>query len=83
MTTSNWINLAVAVGTIGPAVMAYRGLRESRAGLRVMEQSATAAEATAEAMRAVANASFRPTVAARLSENSREILGTDWWGHMA
>lgn len=67
MTTTNWINLGVAIGTIGLAVVALVQLLGSKAALEAMQQSAKATERTAQAMRAVATASFRPTLAVGLS----------------
>lgn len=55
------------MGTIGLAVVALLQLRGSKATLDAMQQSAKATERTAEAMRAVATASFRPTLDVGLS----------------
>ena len=82
MPTADWINLGVAIGTIGLAVVALVQLLGSKAALgamlqsakatektaEAMQQSAKATEETARAMRAVATASFRPTLDVGLSE---------------
>ena len=77
MTLQEWLDLAVAVGTLALAFTAFFGLRDSRDARKVMERSAMATETLAKATEKLPRADPPKALGTRLVSSGSSKLAVE------